>query len=1238
MWGFVSCGSSAVFLIVQLVLLSQSNVSANEFYVVPDNGFNCPMNRSCETINYYINYQTRYFVSDTIFYFLEGTHFIQPEQTLLITLVNNITFLGLGRQTLGFHETVTQSTAILQCESPTSNIVFMLSTSINISSLTITNCGRMLPDEFYIRWYLIFLINENHTSGLSLYYSNITLAVLEVFELNIYQLSIQNGSGYGFATINSHHLVIANSSFSQNTNEACYNISCQGGNIGIFYTNTVQCYAGITYFYMYNVNFSFGFSSDRYFGSGGLLITLDQTEMYLVAIALFNIRAFANTAVGGGGNMALVAFTDAKYALFINNMVSSYGNKDLSLRSDLLNTAGGLNILNGMYRTTKLRNCGTQLRVRNPIAMKNSIFHSNFGISAGGLDISFLSADNEINQFVQIENTHFFKNGGKIAQHISFFSYTIGMTAPVSIHFKNVIASYGVSNEEYQALSAITFFQAYNATFSGIKVEHNEGSGILATQSSITFYDINNLFRNNSGVRGAGMNLVGNSYIILKLPTTIYFIDNHATQTGGAINVEQLMTIACFFQVIIPDPLNYTITNEYSGLYFQNNTAEEAGLLLYGGGIDQCLLLGSTLVGFVFRNSTKIFDTFFHYEIYFEDISQISSYASRVCFCDIQNRPNCDVSSKAITVYPGEEISIPLITVGQRNGAAMGTLKAVEIAKGHQISEVLQSWQPACSYYNYTVNINTSIGDYNSSTIYLSTDVTPSNIIIEIDILDCPPGFMLSDRGKCICSHELTNTFTDTLCDLENQLISTQGGVWMKYNSKQSCIIAHSSCPFDYCTLSEVTFDITEPDEQCAFNRSGLLCGECAKGLSLLLGSNQCGECTNDYISLLIPFSFAGIALVASLILLNLTVSIGTINGLIFFANIVKLNETVYFPNGPIIFLSQFISWLNLDLGIQTCLYKGMDSYVKVWLQFAFPFYIWLIIVVMIILAKYTKFYKIIGNNAVPVLATLVLLSYIKLFRTVTLALYSMKIECGDSYSNIVWLVDPNVDYFSLKHIILFIFALCVLIVLILPFTFVLLFLQIIERHINKLRCCHFWIKLKPFFDAYGGPYKDRYRFWSGLVLLTRLLILLTVILSAQQATVLSAIISSVAFLFSLSITLGGVYKEWYANFAESLFFLLLVIMSTFAADNFAYTATIVSVSTAFVAFIVILLFHLGVQFRNKECVKHIQERVMIKLVGQRDTQELNTEPLSSNDRDRKCSDNYSSFELVRKELPLDDD
>ena len=92
------------------------------------------------------------------------------------------------------------------------------------------------------------------------------------------------------------------------------------------------------------------------------------------------------------------------------------------------------------------------------------------------------------------------------------------------------------------------------------------------------------------------------------------------------------------------------------------------------------------------------------------------------------------------------------------------------------------------------------------------------------------------------------------------------------------------------------------------------------EGFSQVLGSSRCFECSNDYLSLLIPFAIAGIVL---LFVLNLTVSVGTINGLIFYANIVKINETIFFPPGN---NSAFISWLNLDLGIETCFYDRMNS------------------------------------------------------------------------------------------------------------------------------------------------------------------------------------------------------------------------------------------------------------------------------------------------------------------------
>ena len=164
------------------------------------------------------------------------------------------------------------------------------------------------------------------------------------------------------------------------------------------------------------------------------------------------------------------------------------------------------------------------------------------------------------------------------------------------------------------------------------------------------------------------------------------------------------------------------------------------------------------------------------------------------------------------------------------------------------------------------------------------------------------------------------------------------------------------------------------------------MCGSCKQNFSLALGSNNCIQCHQfSYLALIIPFAAAGFGLVALLMVLNLTVSIGTINGLIFYASIVKISEStgIFFPNGPIPVLSQFIAWLNLDLGIETCFYPGMTAYAKVWLQFVFPLYIWFIIATIIVLCHYSTWLSNkIGGNVVQVLATLILLSFTKIFRT----------------------------------------------------------------------------------------------------------------------------------------------------------------------------------------------------------------------------------------------------------------
>lgn len=133
---------------------------------------------------------------------------------------------------------------------------------------------------------------------------------------------------------------------------------------------------------------------------------------------------------------------------------------------------------------------------------------------------------------------------------------------------------------------------------------------------------------------------------------------------------------------------------------------------------------------------------------------------------------------------------------------------------------------------------------------------------------------------------------------------------------------------------------LTDPDSQCSHNRSGILCGQCQPGLSVVLGSTQCQACTNKYLILLIPFSFAGPALVLLIKILDLKISQGTLNGLIFFANAIKANEYISFSCEQGSLLRLFIVWLNLDLGVETCFFAGLTTYTKTWMQSLFPLYV----------------------------------------------------------------------------------------------------------------------------------------------------------------------------------------------------------------------------------------------------------------------------------------------------------
>ena len=238
-------------------------------------------------------------------------------------------------------------------------------------------------------------------------------------------------------------------------------------------------------------------------------------------------------------------------------------------------------------------------------------------------------------------------------------------------------------------------------------------------------------------------------------------------------------------------------------------------------------------------------------------------------------------------------------------------------------------------YVNHTFMTNSTDGVFRLAG-YVEGCLRNTPVYVLVQLLDCPLGFTLTDQQRCDCDERiLTNNLT---CNISDQTVHRHGNIWINasFNGNTSNgVIVHKHCPFDYCKPEQLDVNLTHPETQCAFDRYGTLCGACKPNFSLALGGSQClpkYKCSNKYLLLLFVFILAGFALVFFIKILNLTVSQGTINGLIFYANIVAAKRSIFFPaqhNNFVSFLSVFISWLNLDLGIETCFIKGLDGYWK---------------------------------------------------------------------------------------------------------------------------------------------------------------------------------------------------------------------------------------------------------------------------------------------------------------------
>ena len=225
---------------------------------------------------------------------------------------------------------------------------------------------------------------------------------------------------------------------------------------------------------------------------------------------------------------------------------------------------------------------------------------------------------------------------------------------------------------------------------------------------------------------------------------------------------------------------------------------------------------------------------------------------------------------------------------------------------------------------------------------------------------------------------------------------------------------------------------------------------------------------------------------------------------------------------------------------------------------------------------------RLCGNNAVPTLATIILMSYTKVLNNIAKILMMSKIKCDKKEWN-VWSVDGNIDYLTGKHIPLVCVSLLCLFVGII-YTGLIFSSQWLQRYSSK--CCRSSrdpvVKLKPFIDAYVGPLKDRFRYWPGLLLIARIILITVFSFTTGEMVKVNNYI--IVIIVGILIIVGNsVYKDNRLTILDQFHLVnlgslgLINALSDRLQLSISSTVYIVSVSMSLVVFVGTVLTHIYV-------------------------------------------------------------
>ena len=997
---------------------------------------------------------------------------------------------------------------------------------------------------------------------------------------------------------------------------------------------------------------------------GGLSLKLCQST-YAVDVDVQGTNFTDSDAVVGGG--AHIVWYEHTSSCNITFSYCTFKDNGAVVLEDTDSFGGGVSIQGSLYHPAY------QIPAENNLTILFDAckFVSNRAKTGGAVHNRepFSRSTTSAPNYITFRGCIFIGNEAAFGCAVSITSGQVYGILPANIfEFDNCLISESISSF-FANLSSLALGGAAIYSLNGVIVLRDSnitltlGAGLVAIDSRIDIAgDV--YITHNSASFGGGVALHGLSFIVMNDNSNLTFAFNTAARSGGGILYATprrmpflTMQYDCFLLFQTYDPLcgDCTFLGRNISIKFYGNRAQ-FGSMIYGSLLNSCAWAFNLTqpYGAGGRNGKgNIIEYLF--DEFPENFKNDTALRSRGVNTPASTISINSLGSTNVSVMPGQIFVVNGSSVDGLDQIVGDVITASVINNTFDGDEI--RYEAVLMEANLWLVLNNSqstvrvMGPEDEDlTLSLRSINSLARALLNVTLTNCTDGFVFRRNdaaGECECSSQFSAADqNNVICSSTYGNISVAEGFWfgsIQGNTRLGTDGASYLVAFCFSTNcntgrnGQTVINTSNLDEQCISGRSGVLCGGCRQGYSINLGTFQCVSCPGfNGIALILFFVLVGVALVVLIAVLDIHVSNGWLNGMILYANIFVIfrEDLLTRDEFPVYF---FFSWLSLQWGIPSCFFDGLRPIQSTGLEFAFPMYLWMLVVAIIVtfaVCPLKEKWQSLVKNPPKVFATILLLSFTSIMGTSIRILGAVRLSTFSGAQHFRWRVDPNVPYFqSAEHAILGLFSI-VMIVFLITCTLVLLIPRNIGDH--RVKCCRCWVlwqhRMKPILDSFYGPFKETLyllRSWEGWRFVFRIVLYLIASFVPTIYRLWLALLALILFIFLQSML--APYKKVAQNWVDSLFLLNMVLLIYLRIADLAYSLDDRTLFTVLYHILLVSALIASLAVITYSCYPAVKRLFLLSRKKLSDCTSKNKQEVANDDY-REVKENYSVVTSVHHE------